>query len=399
MSKSHDLEPAVHGRHRLLDDDHELRYGVTASTFFARARAPLPGAQWTGVVTRLAVAALEAGIVDAVVCVQASEGDPLTPKPVVARTAADVVAARGVKPVLSPSLAVLPTIEALASDGAITSILFIGVGCQVQAVRAVACYLDAEVFVVGTNCADNGTRAGLSTFLEAAAPMPPETVSHYEFGQDYRVHFVDRASGEAERVPYFSLPANDLTDAIAPSCYSCFDYTNSLADVVVGYMGVPPPLSSPLDMRRHFQHVTVRNDRGARLLAAAESVLERQPTSSWGNFLVPTLVRATLEADDEAKLGRGPDPAPINVGNIIATLLTWVGPKGLAFGAYSVDYHALRNWLYVRRHWTRGGAARAAEVHVPPHVRAIVARYDGDGFVSGRIGLKTPGPPPPRVRE
>ena len=399
MSKAHDLEPAVHGRHRSLDDDHELRYGVTASTFFARARSPLPGAQWTGVVTRLAVAALEASIVDAVVCVQSSEDDPLSPRPVVARTAADVMAARGVKPVLSPSLAVLPTLEALSSDGSIAAILFIGVGCQVQAVRSVARYLDADVFVVGTNCADNGTRPGLATFLEAAAPMDPDAVKHYEFCQDYRVHFVDRASGEAESVPYFSLPTNDLTDAIAPSCYSCFDYTNSLADVVVGYMGVPPPLTSPLDMRRHYQHVTVRNDRGARLLAAAEHVLETAPTSSWGGFLVPTLVRATLEADDEAKLGRGPDPAPLNVGTIIATLLTWLGPKGLAFGAYSVDYHALRNWLYVQRHWTRGGAGRAAEAHVPPHVRAIVARYDGDGFVSGRIGLKAPGPPPPRVRE
>lgn len=397
MSKAHDLEPAVHGRHRKLNDDHELRYGVTASTFFARAAAPIAGAQWTGVVTRLAVAALESGIVDAVVCVQADPADPLAPRPVVARTAEDVIAARGVKPVLSPSLAVLPTLEALAADNTIKAVLFIGVGCQVQAVRAVARYLPCEVFVVGTNCADNGTRAGLATFIAEAAPSP--NVAHYEFAQDYRVHFVERGTGDTARVPYFCLPANKLTDAIAPSCYSCFDYTNSLADVVVGYMGVPPPLTRPLEMASHWQHVTIRNDRGARLLAAAQAQLETAPATSWGAALVAPLVKATLEADDEAKRGNGPEPAPIKVGNIIATLLTWLGPRGLAFGAYSVDYHALRNWLYVKRHWTRGGAKAAAAKHVPPHVAAIVAKYDKDGWLSKRVGLKAPGPPPPRVRE
>ena len=49
--------------------------------------------------------------------------------------------------------------------------------------------------------------------------------------QDYRVH-IKHTDGHFEHVPYFSLPANDLTDVIAPSCYSCFDYPNALADLV-----------------------------------------------------------------------------------------------------------------------------------------------------------------------
>jgi 7-hydroxymethyl chlorophyll a reductase len=53
-----------------------------------------------------------------------------TPKPVVARTAADIIAARGVKPTLSPNLEVLATVEALA--GTVKRLLFIGVGCQVS---------------------------------------------------------------------------------------------------------------------------------------------------------------------------------------------------------------------------------------------------------------------------
>lgn len=49
--------------------------------------------------------------------------------------------------------------------------------------------------------------------------------------QDYRVH-IKHTDGSFEKVPYFSLPANQLNDVIAPSCYSCFDYTNGLADLV-----------------------------------------------------------------------------------------------------------------------------------------------------------------------
>lgn len=56
--------------------------------------------------------------------------------------------------------------------------------------------------------------------------------------QDYRVH-LKHTDGHFEHVPYFSLPANDLTDVIAPSCYSCFDYPNALADLV----SLSPPVS------------------------------------------------------------------------------------------------------------------------------------------------------------
>ena len=49
--------------------------------------------------------------------------------------------------------------------------------------------------------------------------------------QDYRVH-LKHMDGSFEKIPYFSLPSNDLNDVIAPSCYSCFDYVNGLADLV-----------------------------------------------------------------------------------------------------------------------------------------------------------------------
>ena len=32
------------------------------------------------------------------------------------------------------------------------------------------------------------------------------------------------------------------------------------------------------------------------------------------------------------------------MGNLIAKLLLWLGPKGLEFGRYSIDYHNIRCW-------------------------------------------------------
>lgn len=51
---------------------------------------------------------------------------------VVARSKADILAARGVKPTLSPNLDVLATVEALD----VKRLLFIGVGCQVRRRRS-----------------------------------------------------------------------------------------------------------------------------------------------------------------------------------------------------------------------------------------------------------------------
>lgn len=137
----------------------ELQLGVTLDSFFARARPAVEGAQWTGIVTSIAVAMLETKTVDAVVCVQSEPGDRLAPLPVVARTKEDILASRGVKPSLSPNLSVLATVEALGPE--VRSLLFVGVGCQVQALRSVSKYLNLEkLFVLGTNCTDNGPREG-----------------------------------------------------------------------------------------------------------------------------------------------------------------------------------------------------------------------------------------------
>lgn len=384
MSNISSEEERVHGRKRAMDDPDELLFGVTEDIFYAKAKPPVPSAQWTGIVTKIATTMLQQGKVDAVVCVQSQDDDALSPKPVVARTVEDILAAKGVKPSLSPNLEVLATIEALD----VRRVLFIGVGCQVQAVRSIEKYLDVDkLYILGTNCVDNGHRSGLDKFLNAAS-ADPGTVKHYEFMQDYRVH-LKHDDGSYEKVPYFCLPANDLNDVIAPSCYSCFDYTNSLADLVVGYMGVPPDGSTP--MHDHYQYITVRNQNGRDMINALgiENLLEKKAPVSGGLLAREGLVEQTVLADDSAKLKQGPEKgAPIWLGEVLATLLTLIGPKGLEFAKYSIEYHYLRNFIHVSRHWEKDAAGK----HVPDFVHKIVEKYDARGVITSRAAMSAPFP-------
>ena len=70
---------------------------------------------------------------------------------------------------LAPSLKVL---DELKESTDIKKLLFCGVGCAVQAFRAVQDELDLdEVYVLGTNCADNSpTPKDASEFIRQGVP-------------------------------------------------------------------------------------------------------------------------------------------------------------------------------------------------------------------------------------
>lgn len=54
--------------------------------------------------------------------------------------------------------------------------------------RSIEPYLNLDkLYVIGTNCTDNGTREGFEKFRLAASDTP-DTMVGYEFASDYRVH-------------------------------------------------------------------------------------------------------------------------------------------------------------------------------------------------------------------
>ena len=341
------MERKAHGRTRNLDQEDELYFGVQQRMLTARLQTPIDGAQWTGIVSRLGVRALESGLVDAVLCVQQSPDDRFTPMPVLARTPAEVLAARVNKPTLSNNLSVL---ERLPGSG-IKRLLAIGVGCQVQALRAVQDTLPLDaLYVLGLPCVDNVSREGLQTFLESASASP-DTVVHYEFMQDFRIHF-RHSDGHVETVPFFGLDTPALKDVFAPSCLSCFDYVNAGADLVVGYMGA--------EFGR--QWLVVRNSRGEELLKLVEAELDQAPVSSRGDRR--QAVQQGIDAYDKALR------LPMWLAELVGWIVQRVGPKGLEYGRFSIDSHFTRNALWLRRHHPE-----TVERHLPAFARRIVERY------------------------
>jgi len=341
------MEQQAHGRSRDLDNEDELYFGVQQRMLTARLRPPIGGAQWTGIVSRIGVKALESGLVDAVLCVGQSPEDRFTPVPRLARTPEEVMAARVNKPTLSPNLEVL---EQLPGSG-IRRLLAIGVGCQIQALRAVQASLPLdELYVLGLPCVDNVSRQGLQTFLESTVSSP-ESVVHYEFMQDFRIHF-RHSDGRQETVPFFGLDTPKLKDVFAPSCLSCFDYTNAGADLVVGYMGA--------EFGR--QWLTVRNPRGATLLSLVEPELDIAPVTSRGDRR--SAVQQGIDAYDKAVR------LPLWLAEVLAWVIERIGPKGLEYGRFSIDSHFTRNALWLRRHH-----AAMADRHIPAFAQRIVSRY------------------------
>jgi coenzyme F420 hydrogenase subunit beta len=341
------MEIAAHGRSRDLDQEDELYFGVQQRMLTARLRQPIDGAQWTGIVSRIGVRALETGLVDAVLCVGQSPEDRFTPVPRLARTPQEVLEARVNKPTLSPNLEVLEQLP----DSGIKRLLAIGVGCQVQALRAVQATLPLDqLYVLGLPCVDNVSREGLQTFLESAS-RSPATVVHYEFMQDFRIHF-RHSDGSTETVPFFGLDTPRLKDVFAPSCLSCFDYTNAGADLVVGYMGAG----------FGSQWITVRNALGQQLLDLVEGELETGPVFSRGDRR--QAVQQGIGAYDKAVR------LPMALAEVVGFFVQRFGPKGLEYGRFSIDSHFTRNALWLRRHHPA-----IAERHIPAFAQRIISAY------------------------
>ncbi|QDL11657.1 hypothetical protein DP113_30680 [Brasilonema octagenarum UFV-E1] len=341
------LEEQTHTRARNFDNSDELYFGVHQDMMAARKKEPVPGAQWTGIVSTIAIEMLNRGIVEGVVCVQNTKEDRFQPMPIIARTPEEILAARVNKPTLSPNLSVLQQVE----KSGMKRLLVIGVGCQIQALRAVEKQLGLEkLYVLGTPCVDNVNRAGLQKFLETTSKSP-DTVVHYEFMQDFRVHF-KHEDGSTETVPFFGLKTNKLKDVFAPSCMSCFDYVNSLADLVVGYMGAP----------FGWQWIMVRNETGQQMLDLVTDQLETGPVMSKGDRTAA--VQQSIPAYDKGVT------LPMWAAKLMGVVIEKIGPKGLEYARFSIDSHFTRNYLYVKRNHPE-----KLDAHVPGFAKRIVEQY------------------------
>ena len=133
-------------------------------------------------------------------------------------------------------------------------------------------------------------------------------------------------------------------------------------------MGVP---YQDVPMTEHYLQITVRNQKGVQMLELIKPKASIQKVEMAGdcrNFVMQTVLQE--EKAQNSKL-------PKFIGKLLAKALTNFGPQGLEFAKYSIDYHTIRNYLFVKRKW---GAK--ADQHIPGYSKQIVKEYDQKGQIS-----------------
>jgi 3,8-divinyl protochlorophyllide a 8-vinyl-reductase (ferredoxin) len=360
-------EARIFGRERSLDSFEEMRFGISKSRFTARMKQPIPDSQWTGIITQICLKAFQSGLVEGVVTLHRSEDDIFIAEPVLAQTAEDILAARGNKPVLASTLSSLEHAYRLGMK----HVLVVGAACHVHVLRDFQHrhpYLNnMDIFVIGIPCTDNVKPKKLRWILERISSSHT-TVRHYEFMQDFNVH-LKHENGRLEKVPYFSLPQELSQNGIfAPSCMSCFDYVNSLADITVGYLGAP---FHRKDMR---QWMMIRTEKGQELYNLIANEIDTFPEVRSGNAkdavkmnTERTIEQMKLGSNAPVKTGRR---IPILAGKVITAMMSRFGPKGLEFARYSIDFHLMRNYYYVKLNYPN-------QLHIiPKHVYKVLEEYE-----------------------
>lgn len=347
------LEQRVHGRTRDPLRPDELFFGPFRRMVRAALAQPRPGAQWTGIVTRIGERLLETGAVDAVLTMAPDPTDRWRPMPVLVTRPEGMGQCRGMRMGYASLLALLEP----ARERGYRRLAVIGIPCQVYALRALEETLGFErLYVVGTPCSDNTTTERFHQFLALLAD-DPSTITYLEFRADYHVE-LRFADGRTREIPFLQLPMSKLPADFFPlTCRTCVDYTNVLADITVGYMG-----------GQGEQWLLVRNERGEELLSLLGNEIRVSAPGSAGNRRGP--VEGFLGNVRRAAGGLPLRRMPGFLRPLMGWLMPRVGPRGLEFARARVEMKAIETVLHLRRE-----QPRRMRTMIPAHVWSLVKSY------------------------
>lgn len=360
------LELRVHGRSRDSQKGDELFFGPHQAMFRAALSPPSPGAQWTGITTRIAERLLETGAVEAVLTMAPDPNDAWRPMPVLIKKKEDLALCRGMRMGYAPLLALLEP----ARDQGIKRLAVIGIPCQVYALRSLEEEFGFEkLFVIGTPCSDNTTTERFHEFLKLISDAP-QTITYLEFCADYHVE-IRFSDGTKKRIPFLMLPLSKLPADFFPlTCRTCVDYTNVLADITVGYMG-----------GEGEQWLVVRNARGAELLRLLGDEVRLSAPGTAGKRQGP--VKGFMKNVERAAGGLPLRAMPNWLRPIVGWLMPRVGPRGLEFARARVEMKAVESVIHLRRE-----EPKRMKSMIPQHVWSLVKPY---GLVKGDDEGPSPG--------
>lgn len=347
------LETVVHGRARDPQRPGELHFGPFRRMVRARLAAPLPGAQWTGITTRIGARLLETGAVDVILTLAPDPADRWRGVPVLVTKPEAMAQVRGMRMGYAPLLALLEPARAAGHR----RIGIIGIPCQVHALRALETSFGFDrIYVIGTPCSDNTTTERFHEFL-ALLDEDPDSITYLEFRADYHVE-LRFADGRIRTIPFLQLPISQLAADFFPlTCRTCVDYTNVLADVTVGYVA-----------GQGDQWLIVRNVRGEELVALLGDELKTERLGTAGKRT--GAVRGFIANVERAAGGLPLRRMPGWLRPVVGWIMPRLGPRGLEFARTRVEMKAAETVIHLRRE-----RPRRVKSLVPPHIWGLLAPY------------------------
>jgi coenzyme F420 hydrogenase subunit beta len=199
-----------------------------------------------GVVTSLLCYALDKGIIDGAVLTRKSNKEWVTGQ-YVATTRNEIMESAGSIYALSPNIFQLK--EAVRQK-ALGKVAYVGVPCQVDAVRKMQLYpfgargvAERIALVIGIFCSENFSQESLRAIVEEYCKEPAEEVSGKKGDtriKDVSRMFIEKGWFEIEAKNNASVPARTASRLAQDGDHVCPDLVAEYADISVGSIGSGP---------------------------------------------------------------------------------------------------------------------------------------------------------------
>lgn len=227
------VERLIFGRNRTSSEP----LGVKLGAFSARCldRQILARCQDGGVVTAILEHALETGLIRHAILVGTNNESPWRPRPAIASTRNDLLLNAGSKYSATGSLGALAE-AAVGYPG--SSLAFVGLPCQIQAIRRIATsphgakkLVEHIELAIGLFCYNTYKYHPLYiNYLKEQQKLDLGTISKIEI-RDGRLKAYCGTEAKLD------MPVKDLESYALPGCSKCQDFTAELADISIGHAG------------------------------------------------------------------------------------------------------------------------------------------------------------------
>jgi len=179
-----------------------------------------------GVVTSLLTYGIQKKRFDSAIVSQAEAENPSKPKASVATVQDDILSAVGSK--FFPSSVAKAYGSAVYGYGK-TKIAFVGVPCHVLALRKMEAWqhkiIDGLSITLGLFCFGTFSFTPLLEHINKKYKIQGSDIKLMRLSSDFVVQTADRC---------VRIPMSEIQDNILPSCRTCTDFTNELADIAIG---------------------------------------------------------------------------------------------------------------------------------------------------------------------